>query len=146
MISTIISKLHAEGDTPQSPVLSATGSSPTAGGSVAGTDVHQSIELPRSSLSSMEDLDDQERKAVGSDSGSVKHLAKEKDPSSERGFAEDLAETGASASTSEREPIENLARQGETEIPVDHEDSGMYPPMKCGLRSKFADLSVTSHA
>lgn len=107
MISTITSKLHAGEDAPLSPVLSAAGSSPTAGGSVAGTVKHQPYERPRNSLSSMSDSDEEERRAAGSDSRSV----------------EDEAERRASISG--REPIEDTAQQGDIETPVGYENGSM---------------------
>ena len=107
MISTIVSKLHAEEDAPVSPVLSAAGSSPTAGGSVAGTVKHQPYGSPRVSLSSTSDSENEEMRAAGSDPRSF----------------EDEAERRASISG--REPIEDAAQQGDIETPVGYEHRSM---------------------
>lgn len=122
MISTILSKLHAEEDVPISPV-SAAGSPPNAGGSVAGAVEHQPNEYPRDSSSSMADSDDEKRRAAACDSGYVEDVAEKKDPSSERGSAEDVAEMSASAS--EHRPIEDVAKQSDTEIPMGYENPSM---------------------
>lgn len=138
MISTIISKLHAEADAPVSPVLSAAGSSPTAGGSVAETVKHQPYELPRDSLSSMADSEDEERRVVGPDSGFVEDLAETKDPASERGSVEDLVETSALAS--ERGPANDIAKPGDTE------NTSMCLPTKCDALSDCADQSIVMNS
>ena len=144
MISTIISKLHAEADAPVSPVLSAAGSFPTAGGSVAETVKHQPHELPRDSLSSMTDSEDEERRVVGPDSDFVEDLAETKDPASERGSVEDLVEM--SASTSERGPTNDIAKNGDTEIPVGYENTSMYLSINCDTLSDCADQSIVMNS
>lgn len=136
MISTIITKLHAEEDAPLSPVLSATGSSPTAGGSVAGTAKHQPYEHPHSSLSSMSDSENEERRAAGSDSRSVEDVAEIKYPDSETGSVEDVAER---ASKSGRGPTEDKAQQSGIETPVGYENRSMYLATKCDALSGCAD-------
>lgn len=122
MISSMVSKLHTEGDTPPSPilspVLSAAGGSPTAGQSVAGTVEHQTYEFPRNSLSSLPDSNDERsRRFADSDSQAVEDLPNKQNSDSGHGSIEELGEKSASATENER--IENVATQGETEIPVD---------------------------
>lgn len=92
LIATIISKLHAEEDAPPSPVSSAAGRSPTAGGSVAGTVTHQPYEHIRSSVSSMVDSDNEERRAARSTPNSEEETAKKNSPDSERRSIRDAAE------------------------------------------------------
>lgn len=118
------SKLHTEGDTPPSSVLSTAGSSPTGGESVAGTVKHPPHEPPRNSLSLSSDSDDDERRVAGSDSDAV----------------EDLAERSAPASENGR--IENIAKQGETEVTVGSEDTGTHLQLSYGARSECADHPV----
>ena len=123
-ISTMIPKLHKEEDAPLSPVLSATGSSPIGGGSVAGTVKHEPSEFPRSSLSSTRDSGDEERAVAGSQSGSVKGLGEHKRTDSEGGPIQDA--TNAPASASERTPVDDEAEQGAERVPVGCETTSMY--------------------
>ena len=144
MISTIISKLHTDGDTPPSPVLSAAGSSPTAGESVAGTVKHQPHEFARDSLSMSSNSDDEEKRVADSDSYAVENLPDKHNAGSGHGSVEDLAEK--SASNSENGRIENVANQGETEIPVGYEDTSTYLPMPCGAQCECADQSTITNS
>lgn len=144
MISTMISKLHTGEDAPPSPVLSAAGSSPTAGGSVAGTIKHEPDEHPRDSLSPMADSDNEERRVAGSDSSSVEDVAEEKEPGSQRGSVEDVAEMSASAS--ESGSVEDMTQQGDTELPVGYKNTRMYLTTKCDALSGCADQSTVTNS
>lgn len=98
LIATIISKLHAEEEALPSPVSSAAGRSPTAGGSVAGTVNHQSYEHIRRSLSSMVDSHDEERRAASSTPNSDEETAKKNSTDSERRSVRYAAEQNTSGS------------------------------------------------
>lgn len=139
MISTMISKLHTEGDTPPSPVLSpvlsAAGGSPTAGQPVAGTVEHQTYDRPRNSLLSLSDLDDERnRRFANSDSRAVEDLPNKQNSDAGHGFVEHLGEQSDSATENAR--IENVAKQGETAIAVDHEATSTHLPQSvwCTVR------------
>ena len=133
MISTMISKFHAEADAPLSPVLSADGSVPTAaGGSSAGTIQDQPSNFPRNnSMPSIRELESKEMRAAKSLStrSSIEFEADIKHPGSAYEPSEDAAEISASASRDG--PIEDIAKQDDSELPQVHEDTSMDFPLKC---------------
>ena len=146
MISTTASELHAEEETPLSPVLSAARSTPNAGGHVAWTVQHQpdghhpdeigSAEhtalksAPVSAHGSAEDV--AQMSAPASAHGSAEDVAQMNAPTPAHVSAEDSAEMSASASAhgsaedvaqmsapaSEHRPIEDITRESNTEMPV----------------------------
>ena len=147
MISAIISQLHTEEDAPPSPVPSAVGAadrSPTAEGSVAGVADHQPHEEIRSSLSSMANSDNEERRALSKEAAtsvtsSVENVVEESSADSERGPVDDPVEKGVSGPgrgsdqdvadmsdpALESERFGDTAAQGDTEIPVGYESNSM---------------------
>lgn len=149
MISTTKSRVHVEEDTPLSPVLSATGSPPTAGGSVAGTVKHQPYEHPRNTFSWMADSDDEGRRAAGLYSRSVKDVDERKDSNPESGSVEDVTERRASASASSssgRRPIEDTVQQGGIETPVDYENRSTCLAKECNVLSECANWSLVTNS
>lgn len=143
MISTMISKFHAEADAPLSPVLSADGSVPTAaGGSGAGTIQDQPSNFPRNnSMPSITELESKEMRAAKSLStrSSTEFEADIRHPGSAYEPIEDAAEISASASRDG--PIEDIAKQGDSELPQVHEDTSMEYPLKCDALFELADQS-----
>ena len=124
---------HAIDNDPLPPVVSAVGRSPTDGKYVAGMVEHQPHnDSPPVSFSSTPSANEGEGRAAFIDSGSesdpdaVREVAVKKNPGTERGSIEGIAKMSTSAS--EREAIEETAKEGDSKIPVGYENTGIYLP------------------
>ena len=144
MISAIISQLHTEEDAPSSPVPSAVDRSPTAEGSVAGEIDHLPHEQIRSSLKSMANSDDEERRASSKEAAtsftnSVENVVEDNSAGLERGPVDDPVKKNVSGpelgsdqdvadmsdSALEPERFGDTAAQGDTETLVGYESNSM---------------------
>ena len=137
MIPTTASDLHAEEETPLSSVLSAARSPPNAGGHVAWTvqhqpDGHRPDEIgsaertaPKSAPSSGHEFaeDVAQMNAPASAHVSAEDAAEMSAPASAPGSAGDVAEMIAPAP--EHRPIEDIATESDTEMPVAYENTSV---------------------